>query len=281
MADLDINLLRSLIAFADTGSCDGAARVVHKTQSAVSIHLKRLEEIVGQPLFDKAGRRLRLNRDGQDLLSYARRMLQLHSEALGRFGADEFAGAIRVGLPDDYVPVLLNSLLSEFAAAYPKAQFDLHCAPSAELRPMLADNQLDLAVLSAETDTQEGLALKREPAFWIAARGYRHDVETELRLILFPDGCIMRKWGLNGLRRSKRDFRIVCTSRNMLALQAAVRGGLGVMIVTKSNIPEGCVVLGEKDGFPKLPDVTILLAMGPSADDRIGRKLASHLLSRV
>lgn len=277
MMVLDIEQLRTLVAFADAGSCKGAAHLVHKTPSAVSVHLSKLAASLERALLQREGRRLVLTHDGTELVRYARRMLALQSEALAHFRAPEFGGTLRVGLPDDYIPVLMAPLLAALARLAPLAHVEVQCAPSAELRPLLADGQLDLAILSAETDTQEGLVLRTERVVWTASA--QHDVARLdcLPLALFPDGCIFRKWALAQLRKRRREHRIVCTSRSMAAIQAAVRTGFAVSVVAESCVPPDAVVLTPQQGFPALPAVTIILAASPATDAALAQRLGEQM----
>ena len=245
---LDMEQLRSLVAFADAGSGKGAAQLVHKTPSAVSVHLAKLAQGLGRALLQRQGRRLVLTPDGSELVRYARLILALQGQAMAHFQAPGFVARLRVGLPDDYIPVLMAPLLAALALLAPQAHVEVVCAPSAELRPLLADGQLDLAILSAETDTQEGLVLRSENVVWAASA--QHDLARRdcLPLALFPEGCIFRKWALTQLRKRQRDHRIVCTSRSMSAIQAAVRTGFAVSVMAESCLPDGAVVLTTRQG---------------------------------
>lgn len=277
MKTLDINLLRTMIAFAESGSCQGAASVVHRTQAAVSVHLKRLEEIAGKQLFEKVGRRLKLTPYGENMVAYARQIVRLHNEALAAFEPGTYTGTVRIGLPDDYIAVLLDILLLSFSSALPKAQLDLVCAPSAELRLLLAANTLDIAILSCETDTKEGYVLRKESSHWLASSGYSHIETPKKKLLLFPEGCILRKWALNALTARGIDYEIVCTSHNMQALKTAMSHGMGVMIATECNIPTGSVSLSENMGFPALPEVTIMVSASSNADPSLVQPLYNAL----
>jgi len=281
MKTLDIKLLRTMVAFADSGSCKGAADIVGRTHSAVSIHLKRLEETTGKKLFTPNGRGLTLTSDGHYLTSYARRILNLHNEALTAFDTDRFSGTLRVGLPDDYIPMLLDTLLSAFSSIFPRAQIDLTCAPSAALRPMLGDGDLDMAILSCETGSHDGFVLKRESTYWIAAPGFKCELNDTVKLLLFPEGCILRKWALNALKKTKRNSEIACTSQNMQALKSAMAHGMGVMVATRSNVPDNTVVLTEAEGFPNLPDVTIILSASPHTDRGIVETLHGEISKQM
>ena len=268
---LDTEQLRTLVAFADAGSCKGAAQLVHKTPSAVSLHLSKLAQTLARELLQRQGRRLVLTHDGTELVRYARRILALQGEAVAHFQATEIGGALRVGLPDDYIPVLMA----------PRAHIEVLCAPSAELRPMLADGQLDLAILSAETDTQEGVVLRTERVVWTASA--QHDVHLAacLPVAFFPEGCIFRKWALAQLRQHRRDHRIVCTSRSMSAIQAAVRAGFAVSVVAQSGVPADAMVLTPAQGFAALPAVTIILAAATATDAALVQRLAEQMRAHL
>ena len=274
---LDLEQLRTLVAFADSGSCRGAAQLVHKTPSAVSMHLAKLAQALGRPLLQRQGRRLALTHDGNELVRYGRRLLALNGEALAHFRAPSFTGSLRVGLPDDYIPALMVPLLATLARLAPGAHIEVQCAPSAELRPLLADGQLDLAILSAETDTQEGMVLRTERVVWTASAHFDTRPDDCLPLALFPDGCIFRKWALAQLRQARREHRIVCTSRSMSAIQAAVRAGFAVSVVAESCVPADAVVLGAAQGFAALPAVTIILAASPVTDPALVQRLGEQM----
>jgi DNA-binding transcriptional LysR family regulator len=146
---------------------------------------------------------------------------------------------------------------------------------------MLADGQLDLAILSAETDTQEGVVLRTEQVVWTASA--QHDVHRAacLPVAFFPEGCIFRKWALTQLKLHRRDHRIVCTSRSMSAIQAAVQAGFAVSVVAQSCVPADAVVLTPEQGFAALPAVTIILAAATQTDGglvaRLGEPMRAHL----
>lgn len=278
---LDTEQLRTLVAFADAGSCKGAAQLVHKTPSAVSVHLSKLAQALSRELLRHQGRRLVLTHDGTELVRYARRILALQSDAVAHFQATEISGALRVGLPDDYIPVLMTPLLSTLQRMAPRAHIEVLCAPSAELRPMLADGQLDLGILSAETDTQEGFVLKTERVVWTASG--QHDVHLAecLPVAFFPDGCIFRKWALTQLHQRRRDHRIVCTSRSMSAIQAVVRAGFAVSVVAQNCVPTGAIMLTPEQGFPALPAVTIILAAAAATDAALTQRLAEQMRAHL
>lgn len=268
MRTIDLDLLQAVVAFADTGSCKAAAKVIHRSQSAVSIKLKKLEEDLGATVFTRTGRAISLNERGKDMVADARRILWISGQLVERAKSPGLSGAVRLGLPDDYTS-LLGPFLSRFSDEFPSANLDLHCAPTAQLKPMLERGELDLSILSFETDTKEGFVLQRQPVHWFCSRTNDLHDRRPLPLALFPEGCIFRKWILAALTQMDREYRIVCTSPNTAALQAVVQAGLAVSAFPRSDIPSGSRLLGVDDGFPELSEVTIMLCMSPVLrDDR-------------
>src|SRR5215210_7240139 len=145
---LDIDQLRTFVAISDTGSFTKAADIVHKTQSAVSMQMKRLEERLGRPVFERDGRASRLSEDGERLLDYARRIVRLNSECLASFAEADLTGRVRLGLPDDYADRYLPEILGQFSRSNPRAEVTVVCEPTPMLRERLEAGDLDLAIIT-------------------------------------------------------------------------------------------------------------------------------------
>src|SRR3954466_430080 len=145
---IDVDQLRTFIAIVETGSFTKAADVVHKTQSAVSMQMKRLEERLGKPVFERDGRTSRLTDDGERLLDYARRILRLNVECMASFADAELAGRVRLGVPDDYADRYLPEILARFSHSNPKVEVTVVCEPTPMLVDRLQSNDLDLAIIT-------------------------------------------------------------------------------------------------------------------------------------
>ena len=145
---IDVDQLRTFIAIVETGSFTKAADVVHKTQSAVSMQMKRLEERLDRPIFARDGRASKLTEDGERLLDYARRIVKLNVEALAAFDDAELTGRVRLGLPDDYADRYLPEIMARFSRAYPGVELTVMCEPSVELVERIDANELDLAIVT-------------------------------------------------------------------------------------------------------------------------------------
>ena len=130
---LDTDQLRSFVSIVDTGSFTRAAERVNKTQSAVSMHIKRLEEQLGRALFLKQGRGVRLSDDGEKLIDYARQMLQIEAAAFASVSRKALAGRIRLGIPDDYAESFLPQILTRFICRHPLVELSVVCESSSVL----------------------------------------------------------------------------------------------------------------------------------------------------
>src|SRR5499426_4288619 len=145
---IDIDQLRTFIAIAETGSFTRAAEVVHKTQSAVSMQMKRLEERLGRPMFARDGRSSKLSEDGERLLDYARRIVKLNVEALAAFSDAELTGRVRLGVPDDYADRYLPEIMARFSRAYPAIELTVICEETISLLERIKSNEIDLAIIT-------------------------------------------------------------------------------------------------------------------------------------
>src|ERR1700746_3899224 len=144
---IDVDQLRTFIAIAETGSFTKAAEVVHKTQSAVSMQMKRLEERLARPIFARDGRASKLTEDGERLLDYARRIVKLNVETIAAF-SDELTGRVRLGVPDDYADRYLPEIMARFSRAYPGVELTVICEPSSALFERIDANELALEIVT-------------------------------------------------------------------------------------------------------------------------------------
>ncbi len=263
---LPLDALRTFVAASELGSFTQAGHQVHRTQSAVSMQMKRLEEELGRRLFERKARTVSLTPDGELLLGYAKRMLRLHDEALASLAAPEMTGQVRLGVPDDYATRYLPGVLSRFARSFPKVRVDVWCRPSNELLAHLAAGELDLCVATgdgADRVKQGGKMVSRMPLVWIGAKGLALETiwnkQDPLPLAVFHEGCLHRRWALEALDKADIPFRIAFGSMSLGAILAAVRSGLLVSVVARSSVDQGCAALGPESGLPPLPSVTVTL----------------------
>ena len=268
---LESDLLRTFVAIADTGSFSRAGTVVGRSQSAVSLQMKRLEDIGGRKLFRRGARGVSLTEDGDRLLVNARRVLRLMDQAAAELSGTPVAGAVRVGLPAYYGTRALAAVLTRFSALCPDVQVTLDCAHDAPLEAALASGDLDIAVLMTEHPSAEGEVLMHDPAVWVTlARHDTHECDP-LPVALFSHSSWWRDRAVQVLDRRGRPYRVACTSAWTAGISAAVVSGLAVAVLELSTVPEGVRILTEADGFPGFPAATLMLrrrvgATGPAVD---------------
>ncbi len=273
--NIDTELLRSFVAIADHGGFTRAAAAVNRTQSAVSMQMKRLEEdVLQRPLFERNGRQVRFTAEGQILLGYARRILKLHGEVMTTLRQPHMVGAVRIGTPDDYVMRFLPGILSRFAQAYPLVQVEVHCEPSTQL---LQRRDLDLSIVTREPGTEIGQLLRQEHVVWAAAPGFDLHEHRPLPLATFNTDCFCRAWVCNALDAREIEYRIAYSSPSLSAIMAIVGAGLALTAQLQSLIPADLQILGEKEGLPRLPQTSIVLLRNPQQQSPVSETLAGYI----
>ncbi|MGY2050735.1 LysR substrate-binding domain-containing protein [Methylobacterium sp. JK268] len=253
MHPLDIDQLRTLVAIADTGSFTQAAEIVHKTQSAVSMQMKRLEGRVGREVFCRSGRGVRLTDAGERLLDYARRIVRLQAECLANFEEGDLAGRVRLGLPDDYADRYLPEILGRFSRAHPRAEVTVACEPTDMLVGRIESGDLDLAIITEARQRGSIETLRTEALLWVGSSRHATHAQTPLPLALGRPACIWRAAALAALERVSRPSRILFVSWSSTAVGAAVLAGLAVSVLPESALRPGMRILSPADGFPALP----------------------------
>lgn len=277
MTNLDTDLLRTFVTIADAGGFTQAAKQVHRTQSAVSMQMRRLETSVGHTLFQRDGRGVSLTPEGETLLGYARRLLKVHDEALANLRRPDMVGLVRVGTPDDYVGRFLSSILARFAQTYPRVQVEVLCEPSTNLSGLLFQEQLDLALITCTPGNESGEVVRREPMVWAASERYLIHEDDPLPLALFQKDCPIRHWAIAGLDAVGRAHRVAYTSPSFAGLIAAVTAGLAVTVLGRSILPPEVRELTAEEGFPPLPTASITLQRSPGPVSAVAECLARHI----
>jgi len=236
---LDGDLLRAFVLIAEGHSFTRAATLVGRTQSAVSMQVKRLEEQLGQPVLSRGkGGRVELTPHGEYLLTRARQILALNDEVLTTFREPQIAGTVRLGTPDDYALSHLPPILKRFAETHPAVQVDVLCAASDELVARLKAGEVDLALISTR---------------------YAPHRQDPLPLALAGPECSWRCAATNALDRAGRRYRIAYVSGSQAGTHAPVVAGLAVTICALSPLPEGLRVVRPDEGLPALPEFGILM----------------------
>jgi len=265
-APLDLDLLRTFVAVAECGSFSGAAPRIGRSQSAVSMQMQRLEQTVGRQLLVRSPRAVAPSAAGADLLIHARRLLKLSDEAWASVTRPEEAGAVRLGVPDDYAAFLLPPALSRFAAAHPLVTVELVCEQSTALVKTMAEGRLDLAIVTRLPE-QPLDVLRRERFVWVASPNHVAWRTDPLPIALFEPGCVARSSVLQALGDADRAYRCAYSSASLLGLVAVVQAGLAVAGLVLLSVPPTLRVIGEAEGLPPLPDLEIGILRNPHATE--------------
>lgn len=254
--DLQLDWLKCFVAVVDAGSLSSAAPEVHRSQSAVSMQLKKLEEALGCRLLLRGPRQLQLTPEGQTLLGYARRMLDLHAEAQAAFHLEELAGRVRLGVPDDYAAKYLTPVLKRFAPRHSKVEIELDCEQSTSLIPRVARGDLDLALVSRD-HARRGTLLFHEPMVWVGSPQFNVWRRDPLPIAVYEDTSLARRSAINSLALQGRRYKIIYNSSSLAGQLAAVESGLAVAVLTQCSAPDHLQILGSDHGLGPLEPMEV------------------------
>lgn len=256
--NLQTDLLRTFVTVVDLRNYTETGNILGRTQPAISLQIKRLEEVVGAKLLKHEGKQVELTPDGQTLLGYAREMLRLNDRAVANLQQAAFLGTLRIGLPVDYSIEYFQSVIAKFSHENPAVLLDIRCYRSRELLAALHVDDLDMTIaITDEMPAPHVSIYWSERPVWVCARDHKIDPDQPLKVIAHPDGCFYRKRMIDALDTKGRDWRVSFESLGVAALQKAVLDGMGVTALTKKTLLPGMRVLSASDGFPKLSKIHI------------------------
>lgn len=266
---LDTDQLRSFLAIVDTGSFTRAAERVNKTQSAVSMHIRRLEEQLGCALFIKQGRGTRLSEEGEKLIDYARRIIQTEAGALAALSRKGLSGRVRLGMPDDYAEFFLADILIRFSRSHPLVEVSVVCESSLSLDAQVRASALDLAVVTENAGMTGVEVIREDPMVWVAAKRFHLDDNAPAPLALGSTACCWRQMAERALRTVGRPSRALFLSNNYSAIAPVVRAGLAATVLPVSCVPADLKALGPESGLPPLESsrMGIIRAPGRPSDE--------------
>ena len=271
---LDLSLLRTLVAVADTGSVTAAARRLAYTQSTVSMQLSRLEAALGVALHERQGRRIRFTAEGERLLGHARRLLALNDEALADMRARRVTGELNLGIPEDYAP-LLTAVFSWFHQLYPDVGLQVTCGTSTDLVERVRADELDLALVTRQRRSPGGEVIRREPLAWAVGLERQPPLSDPLSLALYSPGAdLFREVAEDALAAAGRTWRVAYTSQSMAGLAPVVQAGLAIVVVTRSMLGPQLRALDESSGLPALPAVELALHRAARRPTEPARRMA-------
>jgi DNA-binding transcriptional LysR family regulator len=259
LANLDIDVLRTLAVAMDLGGFRKAAERLGRSQSAVSLQMRRLEERVGRPLFRREGRRLVLTDAGDVVLGYARQILELNDQAVAAARGIAIGGSVRFGVPQDFGDSWLPSVLARFSRTHPSVLIEARVDRANKLVERIAEGGLDLALMWGNPSIANTVTVQRLPMVWIGPKSYAVPKGDTVPLALFESPCVFRQPAVEALERTRRPWRLTFTSPSLSGLWAAALAGLGVTVRTVLGLPSPLTVLGRSSGLPKLPQIALSL----------------------
>ena len=258
MKNLPMDLLRAFVSVSQLRSFTKAGELLGRSQPAVTLKIKRLEELVDQKLFLRGGKSLELSDSGVALYNYAKQILTLNDLAISQISKSTVHGKIRLGIPSEFATVLLPKIISRFAKAYPIVALEVNCELSNYLLTRAGRESHDLILVLADQDADlDGDLVKTDELVWVSSKKFNHDKEDAVPLIVASEGCIYRHTAITGLSNASLSWKIVYTNPDLTGIQYAIQEGLGVTVLSRSIVPENLHILNASAGLPSLDRVSI------------------------
>ena len=271
--NLDLTALRSFMTVADAGGVTKAAAQLNLTQSAVSMQLKRLEESLGQPLLDRSQRTITLTGQGEQLLGFARRLLDVNDEAWGRMTNPAFEGEITMGVPQDIMYPHVPRVLQRFAQEYPRVRVKLHSDYTAELKPRFSRGELDMILTTEAGLDPGGETVTREQLVWVGAIGGQAWRSQPLRFGS-STRCLFRRPAIEALDRAGIAWDLAVDSVTCSTVEVSVTADLAVYVLLPGSVPAQCEVIRHGGALPELPLYCINMYVGEGPRTSLAERLA-------
>lgn len=280
MKQLSLDNLRSLVAVIELGGYAKAGDMLGRSQPAISLQIKKLEEQLGKRLFDKVGQRQIANLEGQQLYQQAKAMLAINDDVFRQFEQSALSGRLRLGIPSEFATTLLPSIIGEFSLLYPDVSLEVTSALS---RSLLGDaNTQDFDLILALVDPEQpskGELVLQDELVWVGDKMQRL-AEDKLSLVLAPNGCVYRSRVIEKLKQQTTSWRITYTNADLYGLIAAIKQGLGVTALAKSSVPKELDIIRHKN-LPSLGKIKICLFNQDTQHPQVSAKLTEFILGRL
>ena len=279
MRNIPTDILRAFVTIIDLRGYTRAGDRLGRSQPAISLQMKRLQELLGVSLFDKDGNDTQLTEAGEIVAGYARRILALNDEMMLRISSRNSSGKLRLGIPNDYADHLLPTLMSNLRIDSTTLTFDVVCDVSHELLKGLRSGLLDVAVAMTSEGPAEGAVITwREPISWYgAATTSDAAIADPIRIVCYPEGCLYRRNMLGALQRDGRSFEIVYSSPSISGIETVVSTDFGVTALANRLASKKLKRLDGSNNLPKLSDVVVGIYLNNKMDSKAARSIAARL----
>ncbi len=281
MRRLDFNQLATFVAIVDAGSITKAAASLHRTQAAISIQLKKLEEGTGKQLLNRSYNHFTLTREGEILLSYARKILNLSEEAFNAISDEEVSGVVRFGIPDGYARVFIQNSLRQFISRFPNIRIQIKNDNSHNLYKSLHEGDLDLILATRDPKEPGGQRVRHEKICWVAAKDFVLDGSRPIPLALYEQGCEYRKNIVEKLNQDARDWFVSFECQGVTGFDIAISNGLAISALAESLVKDEWRIIQPSEGVPDLGAIEIELHTLPGEVSEAIRCFRDEIIRQV
>ena len=289
--DIDLDLIRCFLTVVESGGFTQASKRLHVTQSGITLKIKRLEEQLKCRLFRRTTKPLELSHEGEIVLGYARRLLDLNKEMVERVSKPKNSGALRLGVVDHFGPQLLPLWIAEFRETFPNVKIVSDIGLTHELLKDLEDDKFDLIIASAGYTAMgeyklapsiQETHLQKEKMIWVQAENSKIDPsEDPLPLVMFGAKCRFRPIALEALQKARRTWEIVYVGGSLNSVQTAVGADLGLSVLSPLSLSEGIVITDNGSGLPKLPTADLAIYSRRKPGHGMVQRLTAFLVESV
>ena len=277
MKRLDFNQLATFVAIVDAGSITKAASSLHRTQAAISIQLKKLEEGTGKRLLNRSYNNFTMTNEGEILLSYARKILHLSEEAFQAISGDEVSGVVRFGIPDGYARAFIQDSLRQFIHRFPKIRIQIKNENSHKLFQSFHNGELDLILATRDPQESGGDLLRREKMCWVASNEFHLDTTKPIPLALYEQGCVYRHHVIENLQQNGKECFVAFECQGVTGFDIAISNGLAISALSESLVKEEWRIIKPSEGLPDLGFVEIEMHTSPGDISEAVRCFAEEL----
>jgi DNA-binding transcriptional LysR family regulator len=248
------------VTITQTGSYTLCAERLKRTQPAISLQIKKLEDVVGEKLFIRESNRLTLTLAGSKLLEFGMKIISLNDQAMKEFGRPQVSGNIKLGIPSEFSTTLMPKIIRRFINTYPEISLEVHCALSKDLLCEPLKSKFDL-ILSQQEDadsSQEGHIIT-DQLVWVGSQRFVNTIPEKLPIIAAPSPCLYRKRVTSVLNAHKKNWQIIYTIADLNGIQTAINEDLGITALARSTVPPGLFILPPSPLLPELGQVGVYL----------------------
>ena len=277
MNTLDSDLLRTFLAVADTGSVTSGATRIGRSQSATSVQIRQLEDLLGKPVFTRHGRGVVLSPVGETLEPVARQVTRSLDKAMTEISGDGLEGTLRIGIPDDHGRMALSNIIAEFTRNHSKVDLGIQCALSTTFPAALAAGTLDMAVHEVETLCADMILLRQEKLHWVTSRAHNLLDRDPVPVALFDTACWWRNVALQAFEKSGRSYRVIYTSESITGVAAAIEAGIAIGVLGQSALSPRLDVLPPADDLVEIPLSNLVLEFGRGTETPVRRAMATTI----